>query len=48
MIPEKETKPNKLEAGDSSPPRPAIPPPLSDELAAIIADALVADVTNTH
>ena len=36
-------KPGEFEAGGSSPPRPEIPPQLAEELAEIIAEALVAD-----
>jgi hypothetical protein len=36
-------KPGEFEAAGSSPPGPAIPPQLAEELAEIIAEALVAD-----
>ena len=36
-------RPDEFQAGGSSPPRPEIPPQLAEELAGIIAEALVAD-----
>ena len=37
-------KPNQFCASGESPPRPAIPPQVAEELAAILADALVEDL----